>query len=215
MSSEERRRREKYQRREYVIEVAFKFFCDGKFEEVTMDEIARKADLTKTTLYSYFKDKESLLFAIINKGKNIYINIINEELEKNINNSNSSRIRNARIRFIREYPNFVQNYIYYRTKYCLKENEILREEFIESINFLQSYYENEVFEYELKIKDGTYNSSLNPVVIFTFLLVLDIGIYDPFIQKTLNNFKMSTTEFYLEANKLLDDMLVGFPSRIG
>jgi AcrR family transcriptional regulator len=206
MSSEERRQREKDQRRELVIEVAFKLLCDGKFDEVTMDEIARKADLTKTTLYSYFKDKESILFAAINKGRDIYKNYLEEELEKDVNVSKLTGIRNARIKFIQEYPNFYKYFVFYRTKYSLLDDGILREEFKETRNFLQSCYEKEVFEYESEVQKGIYNPNMNPVVLFTLFLMLDNCLYDPYLQKVLTKFGMSTAEFYTQANRLLDDV---------
>ena len=44
-----------------------------------MDEIATEAELSKATLYLYFKDKESLFFAVVNRGIKILCSIIKEE----------------------------------------------------------------------------------------------------------------------------------------
>ncbi|MFW9991626.1 MAG: TetR/AcrR family transcriptional regulator [Candidatus Odinarchaeota archaeon] len=51
-------------RKKVVIETAFKLFSQKHFEEVTMDEIADKAALSKTTLYKDFYSKEGIYYAI-------------------------------------------------------------------------------------------------------------------------------------------------------
>lgn len=44
-----------------------------------MDEIANEVELTKPTLYLYFKDKESLYFAVVNRGiKNLRFMVAEE-----------------------------------------------------------------------------------------------------------------------------------------
>ena len=52
---------EKDERREKIIDVAFRLFVDKKIESVTMGEIAKEAGVTKKTIYMYFESKEELL----------------------------------------------------------------------------------------------------------------------------------------------------------
>ena len=47
-----------------------------------MDEIANEAELSKATIYTYFKDKESLFFAVVNSGIKILSAMITEEEER-------------------------------------------------------------------------------------------------------------------------------------
>ncbi len=62
MGTAERREREKQQRRESIIEAAEKLcFATCDLDLVTMDDIAKEAELSKGTLYLYFKTKEDLL----------------------------------------------------------------------------------------------------------------------------------------------------------
>lgn len=58
-------------KKETVIETARKLFTQYGYKKVSMDEIARQSNVTKKTIYSYFKDKDS-----------IFIYFINEELDK-------------------------------------------------------------------------------------------------------------------------------------
>lgn len=60
MGIAERKEREKQQRKEEIIKAAEDVFFSRGFEHSTMDDIAAKAELSKGTLYLYFKSKEML-----------------------------------------------------------------------------------------------------------------------------------------------------------
>ncbi len=47
-------------KREKVIETARKLFTEYGYKKVSMDEIARESNVTKKTIYTYFKDKDSM-----------------------------------------------------------------------------------------------------------------------------------------------------------
>lgn len=68
MGSKERIEREKGRRREDIIRAAEKYFVKKGIAGSTMDEIARECELSKGTLYLYFKSKEQLFYTIINKA---------------------------------------------------------------------------------------------------------------------------------------------------
>ena len=50
------------------MDAAEKLFFSGKFDDVSMEDIAKAVELSRATLYLYFKDKESLYFAVILRG---------------------------------------------------------------------------------------------------------------------------------------------------
>jgi len=60
MGIAERKEREKQQRREEIIQAAEKVFYTLGLEHATMDDVADEAELSKGTLYLYFKSKEML-----------------------------------------------------------------------------------------------------------------------------------------------------------
>lgn len=68
MGIAERKEREKQQRREEIIQAAEKVFFSKGFEKSTMDDIAERAELSKGTLYLYFKSKEDLHMAVARKA---------------------------------------------------------------------------------------------------------------------------------------------------
>ena len=68
MGIAERKEREKQQRREEIILAAEKVFFSKGFDLSTMDDIAEEAELSKGTLYLYFKNKEDLHMAVARKS---------------------------------------------------------------------------------------------------------------------------------------------------
>jgi AcrR family transcriptional regulator len=71
MGLEERRRREKEQRRSAIVNAARKLFFEKGFKYVTVDNIAKKSELSKGSIYLYFKSKEE-----------IYTHILFSDIEK-------------------------------------------------------------------------------------------------------------------------------------
>ncbi len=68
MGIAERKEREKQLRREEIVLAAEKIFFSKGFDLSTMDDIAEEAELSKGTLYLYFKNKEDLHMAVARKA---------------------------------------------------------------------------------------------------------------------------------------------------
>ena len=64
MGIAERKEREKQQRKEEIVLAAERVFFSKGFDQSTMDDIAERAELSKGTLYLYFKSKEDLHMAV-------------------------------------------------------------------------------------------------------------------------------------------------------
>jgi len=78
MGIAERKEREKQQRREEIVEAAEKVFFTRGFKESTMEDIAKKAELSKGTLYLYFNSKEDLHLAVAHKAVSLLKSVISE-----------------------------------------------------------------------------------------------------------------------------------------
>lgn len=65
MGLEGRKRKEKEQRRRTILKAARKQFFERGFNPVTVASIARKAELSKGTIYLYFKSKEEIYAQIL------------------------------------------------------------------------------------------------------------------------------------------------------
>jgi AcrR family transcriptional regulator len=65
MGLEDRRKREKDQRRSAILNAARKLFFEKGFRYVTVENIARKAELSKGSIYLYFNSKEEIYTQIL------------------------------------------------------------------------------------------------------------------------------------------------------
>jgi len=65
VSSEERRKKEKENRKNSILKVARKLFFERGFKSVTVDLIAAKAEVSKGSIYLYFDSKEEIYTQIL------------------------------------------------------------------------------------------------------------------------------------------------------
>ena len=65
MVFEKRRRREKESRKSAILKAARKLFFDKGFKSVTVESIAKKAELSKGAVYLYFKSKDEIYSQIL------------------------------------------------------------------------------------------------------------------------------------------------------
>src|SRR3954454_23421821 len=63
-----RRRLPRAEREEQMVDAALELFTERGFDDVSMDEIAARAGITKPMLYSYFGSKEGLYLACIERA---------------------------------------------------------------------------------------------------------------------------------------------------
>ena len=68
MGTSIRKEKEYNIRRDDMISAARRLFFTKGFKETTMDNIAKEAEFTKRTLYSYFISKYDLFFAVFNQA---------------------------------------------------------------------------------------------------------------------------------------------------
>lgn len=63
MTIEDRRNREKKERRKTILAAAEKLFASEGFHQTTLERVATEIDISKGTIYLYFKNKEELFFS--------------------------------------------------------------------------------------------------------------------------------------------------------
>ena len=65
MGLEERRKRERENRKNAILKAARKLFFENGFRPVTVESIAKKAELSKGSIYLYFNSKEEIYTQIL------------------------------------------------------------------------------------------------------------------------------------------------------
>jgi len=77
----ERKEREKEQRKEEIVDAAQKVFFEKGLQSATMDDIADSAELSKGTIYLYYKSKEDLYLAVVMRGMLLLEDICGAKLQ--------------------------------------------------------------------------------------------------------------------------------------
>ena len=66
-----------------IIDAAIEVIASNGFNKAKMDDIAKKAGITKVTLYSYFDSKENLYFAIIYRAFQALTEVFYSTIDQN------------------------------------------------------------------------------------------------------------------------------------
>jgi TetR/AcrR family transcriptional regulator len=116
MGISERKQREKEARQKAIIDAAEAVIFSKGYDQATMDEIAAQAELSKGTLYLYFKSKEQLYMSIVQRGFELQQRLFREALNSGRNGLEKVRaIGEAWLRFYRDYPNYFNATMYYES----------------------------------------------------------------------------------------------------
>jgi len=72
----------KPEKRQRIMQAAEALFSRGRFHEIKMDEVARKAGVGKGTLYRYFKDKDDLFSEVALSGYDELCEMVRTESQR-------------------------------------------------------------------------------------------------------------------------------------
>lgn len=112
MGITERKEREKQQRRKEIVSAAEKVFFSKGFDQSTMDDIADRAELSKGTLYLYFKSKEQLHMEVARKAIILLSKWTSAAAEKGTNALEKlQQMGRATIEFYRTHPDQMKSII--------------------------------------------------------------------------------------------------------
>lgn len=109
MAIADRKEREKEQRRAVILAAAEKLFFSRGYDQVSMEEIAREAELSKGTLFFYFTNKESLYGAIVHRGIRLFHEMVMDAMQAGGDEPvhRLSAMGKAVIRYARQYPGYL------------------------------------------------------------------------------------------------------------
>jgi AcrR family transcriptional regulator len=112
------------QRRADIIDAAEKIFFRKGFESTTMDDVAEEAELSKGTLYLYFKSREDLQFAISMRG----LDILMEQMRSNLSDEENGyqgliSLAQTFVRFSEEHKYYFSLLMYYESS-CMEDLNI-------------------------------------------------------------------------------------------
>jgi len=103
----ERKEREKEQRREDILDAAQRVFFEKGLAPATMDDIAETAELSKGTLYLYYKSKEDLYLTVMMRGMQLLYDAFNEVANSSYSPANMlGRLSEAYVSYFNDHRDY-------------------------------------------------------------------------------------------------------------
>lgn len=211
MGLTERKNREKEKRREDIINIAERLFFLKGYDGVSMDDIARGVELSKATLYLYFKDKESLFFSVVLRGTGIFNALVKEKVAACPNGYEKiNAVGRAYIEFVKKYPDYLKVHNFFQSgRFDLEKigtNDIAKE-VIELRVEIFGILNNAILA---GIEEGSIRPDVNSVEVAVLLTMIGEGIANmrPDLKKALVMFGISRDQFLRDVGSLERHMLM-------
>lgn len=115
MAISDRRKREKEQRRQSIIDAAEKLFFQKGYDNVSMNDIAKEVELNRATIYLYFENKEALCFAVLLRGLRILNKMVKENIKKKLSIQKIYAVGTTYYAFFDIYPQYFEVYVYFQS----------------------------------------------------------------------------------------------------
>jgi len=169
MGTIERREREKEQRRAVIVSAAEELFFSRGIANTTMDEIAEKVELSKGAVYLYFKSKEELFAAIVQRGLAILRGRFETVVQSGGNGLERLRaIGSEFYRFHLEYPNYFSAIFYHEFHATFQHKaDVLSDEMFKDGEAMMELTAQTIRE---GIADGSIRANVEPL---TTAVILD------------------------------------------
>jgi len=116
MGAKERREREREQRKRHILDTARKLLLEKGLAATSINQIAKRSELSVGAIYFYFKDKEELFAALQLEGLDLLGRNIHESVSPDCSPEEKIRaIARAYLRFSEEHKNYFDIINYFLT----------------------------------------------------------------------------------------------------
>jgi len=107
MGIKQRRRREKEERRQQILDASRTLLFKNGLNAISVNQIARQAELAVGTIYFYFRSKEDIFAALQEEGLELLLTDVQRALEEGIDaRSSLHNIAQAYFNFSQEHKNY-------------------------------------------------------------------------------------------------------------
>lgn len=168
MSYKSLKEKEKEERRKYIIDVAEKLFLDKGYDNVPMSDIAEEVGVNRATIYLYFKNKDSLYFAVLLRG----LHIIREAFQKAVREDQNGLERlislcQAFFDYYQEYPEYYRELSYLRSgNFDINQIDNANEQMIVAQKLMDTISDS----IKMGMGDGSIEEDLKPIETAVFVV---------------------------------------------
>ncbi len=189
MTKADRKERERQIRREDIIDAAEKIFFNDDYDNVTMKEIAREAEMSRGTLYLYFKNKDDIYAAIALRAAKIVNNSFQEILtDDQIGIEKIGSLCKFYYGFFKNHPGYFNVY-YHSGMFEIPGSSTL----VELRDIRKKSFKLAADIVKAGIKDGSLRDDLDLVVttLFTLSTSTLVSIINPGIQMYMDEYRLT------------------------
>ncbi|MGN8224550.1 TetR/AcrR family transcriptional regulator [Gracilimonas sp. BCB1] len=211
MGTSERKEREKEQKKVLILESAEELILEKGLDHLNMDEVAERAEVSKGSLYHYFKNKNDLVLGICNKATNMLSKQISDVLTRDLPGIEIVYTIGATfLNFVRSHPEFFRSMRFFDN---LKDTDQLGEsEYIEMCQSnMDTSFTSMVRAIQIGMQDGSINDSYDAKELAILLWSTSHGMVN------LAYLHQNTPHFHLlEKNKVeMNSLFEGYMKLIG
>lgn len=211
MGTSDRKEREKEQKKALILESAEELILEKGLDHLNMDEVAERAEVSKGSLYHYFKNKTDLVLGICNKATNMLSRQISDVLTKDIPGIEMVYTIGATfLNFVRSHPEFFRSMRFFDN---LKDTDQLGES--DYIGMCQgnmdTSFTSMVRAIQIGMQDGSINSTYDAKELAVLLWSTSHGIVNlAYLHQNTPHFQL------LDKNKVeMNSLFEGYMKLIG
>ena len=211
MGTSERKEREKEQKKMLILESAEELILEKGLDHLNMDEVAERAEVSKGSLYHYFKNKTDLVLGICNKATIMLSKQISDVLTKDIPGIEMVYTIGATfLNFVRSHPEFFRSMRFFDN---LKDTDQLAEsDYIEMCQSnMDTSFTSMVRAIQIGMQDGSINNTYDAKELAILLWSTSHGMVNlAYLHQNTPHFQL------LEKNKVeMNSLFEGYMKLIG
>lgn len=211
MGTTERKKREKERKRLLILEAAESLILDKGLEQLNMDEVAERAEVSKGSLYHYFNNKRDLVLGICNKATGMLSKEIAHVLTKDISGIEMVYMIGATfLNFVRSHPEYFSSMRLFENlkDTCQLEDSSYVNKCQENMN---ASFTSMVRAIQVGMQDGSINDTYNAKELAVLLWSTSNGLVNlAYLNQNTPHFKL------LEKNKVeMNSLFEGYMKLIG
>ena len=198
----ERRQEEKDRRRAEIIDAAIEVYREVGWDAVTIDQVARRARLSRALVYVYFKDKEELHAAIVFRAFELLSSRFAEAAQRaRLGIDKVEALGRAYVAYAHEFPHFFDACA--RFEACAPALESANPQLAECVQAGERVHNHSVLAIQAGQRDGSIRSDLGDVGICAVSLW---GFSHGLIQIAMNKANVLALRG-ISSQKLIDDAI--------
>jgi AcrR family transcriptional regulator len=207
MGTSERKEREKEQKKALMLNAAEELILEKGLDNLNMDEVAERAEVSKGSLYMYFKNKTDLVLGICNKATALLSKEIAEVLTRDLPGIEMVyNIGATFLNFVRSHPEFFSSMRFFDS---LKDADQIGKSDYTSMcqNNMNTSFTSMVRAIQIGMQDGTINSDYNPKELAILLWSTSHGLVSmAYMHQNTPHFKLLENN-QIEMNSLFENYM--------